>query len=598
MIDAANQTSYAESEFAMKPERSPLPSYLAAVLLLNLFCLFFNGHGGDLGYWQNWVQQLSGQGYAHFNGDYPPLYIHWLYLVGQYYALSAHAIEVNDLLKYLSQIPVVLAHCMLTVIVVKLCQHRACSPSFSKAVIWLTIVNPAILINGPMWGQIDLLPSTILLAAILIAFKPRFCHFTLPLFALALLTKFQMIAFAPVIGFLTLRHIKQHLLGALLAAGVFILAFAPFIYVGEFASAFRHAYVNTLGQYPMTTFNAANLWILLTGNTAPDHLQLFNVGDYAALRWFATAKYFGMLFFSVIALAVFIRGIYLQRKSHNDAELREHTLLAALVCAVAFFAVLPAMHERYLFPAVVIALAYCALAGKKLFYPLFISLICSINMLLILTISGSDIWTGLSVATVAISLYILLDSFASPWLARATHQVRLIINTRLFLLMLWITANALTLFYLQQRYQVHAIKLNDKQQLLSTLDRVYARQDFGSLQIDRSFDGNPLSIGKRRFAHGLGTHADSDIQFALPAGAALFDFSVGLDDESNNADIRFSVWGDGKKLWESATLYGFEDSTPYQVDIRGVKLLNLKVESLSSKNSDHADWINPVITLQ
>jgi len=578
-----------------------LQSYLVLVVIANFSLLFLKGYSQDLGYWQDWVRQLSSNGYDGFNGNYPPFYVHWLYLVGKIYTLSGIPLEHNDFLKFLTQLPVTIFHCLLTLLVFSQLKRFNASRAFLHTMMLLTVLNPAILVNGPIWGQVDLVPAVMVFGALLLAVEERWSYLSIPVFALAILTKFQMIAFAPVFGFLFLRHTGKHLIGIVISIAVGALVFLPSILAGHFIQAFRQAYIDTLGQYPMTTFSAANIWILLTGNTAPDNLILFGVAADSALAKVFTAKYFGMLLFSLTALCVFLQGMHYLLKNNtqqNDQRLLAHALFAAMICAVGFFTLLPAMHERYMFPAVVMALAYTAMAQQKLIYPIMISLLCGLNMLIILEINGSDIWHGLAWLVVAVLVLGLAE---------------LVIGNRLFTGLKFITQNAakiplLALWffliatsgmtaYFNERYQIYQIQLNANQQFLTDLPLVYAKQDHGTMALHRSFVGDHLSLDNQRYAQGIGTHANSDIQYQLPEGATEFSFKAGLDDEVGTADVQFSVWGDDKLLWESATHLGHErDPSTYTLDVRGVQKLNLKVAALKDDKWDHANWVNTIIT--
>ncbi|MCE3254051.1 MAG: hypothetical protein K0Q67_3071, partial [Cellvibrio sp.] len=578
-----------------------LQAYLVLAVIVNFGLLFLKGYSQDLGYWQDWVRQLSTSGYDGFNGNYPPLYVHWLYLVGKFYTLSGIPLEHNDFLKFLTQIPVTIFHCLLTLLVFSQLKRFNASRHFIHSMMLLTVLNPAILVNGPIWGQVDLVPAVMVFGALLLAVDNRWSYLSIPLFTLALLTKFQMIAFAPVFGFLFFRHISKHLSGILIAIILGALVFLPSILAGHFWQAFRQAYIDTLGQYPMTTFNAANIWILLTGNTAPDNVLLFGVGADSAFAKVFTAKYFGMLLFSLTALGIFLQGIHFLIKNNvgqNDRPLLAHAFFAAMLCAVAFFTLLPAMHERYLFPAVVLALAYTAIAQQKLVYPIMISLLCALNMLIILEINGSDIWYGLSWLIVIILVLGLAELIVGGKLFSALTRITVGLARIPFLSVLFfIVATGGMMNYFYERYQVHQLSLNKNQQFLTDLPLVYAKQDHGSMAAHRSFDGHHLSLMNRRYAQGIGTHANSDIQYQLPTGAVEFSFNVGLDDEVGTADVQFSVWGDGKLLWESEPHYGHERNLPtYRVDVSGVQKLNLKVAALKDDKWDHADWVNTVIT--
>ena len=257
------------------------------------------------------------------------------------------------------------------------------------------------------------------------------------------------------------------------------------------------------------------------------------------------------------------------------------------------------MHERYLFPAIVIALLYSASARGKLIYPVGLSLLCALNMLIILEINGSDIWEGLAWGMVILFALALSESLLGhaffTQLQQLTERFYRVpyLSVWVFLLLRGILFTGLF-----ERYRIHDITLSDNQLLLTDVPRSFAFQDHGTLQIDRSFDNNHLSFGKKRFARGLGTHSNSDIQFILPENASTFSFMVGLDGEVGTADVQFSVWGDNKLLWESKVYYGNESANEhFTLDVRAVKLLNLKVAAVSDDKWDHANWINTVITL-
>ena len=65
----------------------------------------------------------------------------------------------------------------------------------------------------------------------------------------------------------------------------------------------------------------------------------------------------------------------------------------------------------------------------------------------------------------------------------------------------------------------------------SDLEPTYARQEWGRLEMDKSVDGNPLTIAGTVYPKGLGTHSNGVITFALPAGARRVSGKVGIDTE-------------------------------------------------------------------
>jgi alpha-galactosidase len=122
-------------------------------------------------------------------------------------------------------------------------------------------------------------------------------------------------------------------------------------------------------------------------------------------------------------------------------------------------------------------------------------------------------------------------------------------------------------------------------------------QAWGSLQIDKAVSGSPLVIAGRTFTHGLGTHAASEIVYALEDGCETFTAWVGVDDhlkahpDAKNASVVFQVIGDGKTLFESGVMRMGDAAKEVKVPLKGVAQLKLIVTDAGDGNScDHADW--------
>jgi len=134
---------------------------------------------------------------------------------------------------------------------------------------------------------------------------------------------------------------------------------------------------------------------------------------------------------------------------------------------------------------------------------------------------------------------------------------------------------------------------------LETLDLGYVEQGWGSAQANKSVDGHALSIGGKKFEHGLGTHAASSFRISLNGKAERFHASVGIDDEVGKlGSVVFRVTGDGKTLWDSGILNGGDPAKEVSVDLHGVKMLLLSVGVAGDNmNYDHADWAEAVIEM-
>ncbi len=132
---------------------------------------------------------------------------------------------------------------------------------------------------------------------------------------------------------------------------------------------------------------------------------------------------------------------------------------------------------------------------------------------------------------------------------------------------------------------------------LGTLDLATMTAGWGRPRADRSIDGNPLTLGGRRFSQGVGTHATSRINLSL-ADATAFDATVGVDDETQGkGSVEFVVLLDGKPTWHSGLLRGGMAPKRVHVDLRGGKILTLRAtDGGDGSASDHADWADATIT--
>ena len=112
----------------------------------------------------------------------------------------------------------------------------------------------------------------------------------------------------------------------------------------------------------------------------------------------------------------------------------------------------------------------------------------------------------------------------------------------------------------------------------------------------RALSGKPLSIGQRAFVHGIGTRATSTLWLELDGQTERFTAFAGIDDSAGNAAASavFSLYGDGRKLWESGPRKLGQPAVPVDVPLTGVRSLLLMVDHVGeSRIFDHADWADP-----
>ena len=112
-------------------------------------------------------------------------------------------------------------------------------------------------------------------------------------------------------------------------------------------------------------------------------------------------------------------------------------------------------------------------------------------------------------------------------------------------------------------------------------------------RMDRSCQGDVLSIGSHTYPWGIGVHADSDLTFRIGKAFKTFQAVTGIDSHSGDSgSVVFSVCGDGRELYKGPVLRG-SDPEPHEisVSVEGVEELTLKVDKAGELDlGDMANW--------
>lgn len=134
---------------------------------------------------------------------------------------------------------------------------------------------------------------------------------------------------------------------------------------------------------------------------------------------------------------------------------------------------------------------------------------------------------------------------------------------------------------------------------LDSLELTKVVQGWKDAQSGKSVEGNPLKLHDVTYAHGIGTHAESDMAIDLKGAATRFTATVGVDDEkTGQGSVTFDVYVDGKKRATSGVMHGGDTPKPLSVDLTGAKKLLLHVgDGDDGIDSDHADWADATLVL-
>ncbi|MER8042444.1 sigma-70 family RNA polymerase sigma factor [Streptomyces sp. NPDC094032] len=110
-----------------------------------------------------------------------------------------------------------------------------------------------------------------------------------------------------------------------------------------------------------------------------------------------------------------------------------------------------------------------------------------------------------------------------------------------------------------------------------------------------------LSMDGTRYAHGVSVHAPSSLLIDLNRQCTGYDAVVGIDDLTfpmkKVGGVRFSVYGDGERLWRSEVIRPGDAPVPVHVGISGRRQIRLVVEEHTPfGRASVADWAQSQIT--
>jgi len=119
-----------------------------------------------------------------------------------------------------------------------------------------------------------------------------------------------------------------------------------------------------------------------------------------------------------------------------------------------------------------------------------------------------------------------------------------------------------------------------------------------NMPVDATFGGFTkwgfLSVQYAYYKHGIGTHAPSRLVYDINRQFQTFSTDMGIDtDAGPQGSVQFEVYGDGKRLYASDVVRRYEFPRHADVNVSGVKTLELDVtDGGNGITDDHADWLN------
>lgn len=379
---------------------------IAGVLRV-LLSMNIAGYTVDIGCFQAWSLRMAEVGPVGFYApdsfcDYPPGAMLLLWPIG--FLLRA-AGQSEGLRLLVVKLPALLCDLAGAVCLYAYAKKRM-GQAACVALGCLYLFNPAVLVNGAAWGQMDSVLALLLMLTTFAAMR-RDWKRALPLFVVSALVKPQALLFAPV-GLVWLilsllpqnqdqrkKSLKQIAGGlgiALLAALVIVL---PFSIHQPWNWLFK-LYTGTLSSYAYATLNTANLYYLIGANWTPleqaapgwlmDVLAVVFAGVGGVLVKAKKAREHCVLFFAMSAVQILLHLLLLLGASYavlgyammafvylfviiGMARFSQSKGVLPLSMAVALIGIYTLgikVHERYLFPALLLLLVgYCESRDRR-----------------------------------------------------------------------------------------------------------------------------------------------------------------------------------------------------------------------------------------
>ncbi|RCW43409.1 phospholipid carrier-dependent glycosyltransferase [Paenibacillus prosopidis] len=389
----------------------------ASALALRLWVAVANkGYANDIALFMAWADHAVSGGLSGFYNsgmfvDYPPGYIYVLYVLGA--VKSAFALEGSSAAAMLLfKLPAIAADLASACLIYQMAKKKA-GFSLSLGLALLYAFNPAVIVDSAAWGQVDSIFALVLVLSIRNISENKIERASI-WFALAALIKPQAFIFMPVLllWFVYRRAWKLIPVSAFYGFTTFILLALPFFWGHGGLSALISLYKGTLASYPYSTLNAFNLYALSDVNWKP-------ITDKWLLFTFETWG-------SIFILAAIALAVYFALRKRGGNESGRSYFVAMILIAVVFIGVTK-MHERYLFPVLLLAIMVFvqSLDRRMLFIYFGFSITSFINIAYVLDyskVSTNVPFNGIvllcSAANIGLLLYLLYTGYDSYIRAR------------------------------------------------------------------------------------------------------------------------------------------------------------------------------------
>lgn len=602
-------------------------------LVIRILLIGNPGFEADISFWKSWGLAAIDHGIVwtshNTNINYPPGFIYILGLMGKLYSIFADPHDYNTfwqvnnfIFLFVSKSIAILSDLGIACLIYWLFSQKEKLkklgtinlPSYIPLLLAsIFFLHPVVIIDSAVWGQVESFGLLFTLCAITLLFykRPLLASF---IFTIGPLMKLQNIIFAPLFFLFIFRYydLKTTIKSLAISTFTFLLVVTPFILAKDMDQVIYLMTVNT-DYFPWLSLNAHNIWWIVA------KAQGMEITDKITVLGILNAKTTGLILFSSSYLLACLL-LFFKPTPRNF-------ILSNTFALFSFFLLSTQSHERYSYPVVVLLLFLYPLLSSKatsffqlkisnfpskilrtskfqisklnwyfwtLYFLFSINIFFNIHTGLILNYPQNGINFLTNITTPALTI---INSYLSIVLYFLLYP--LIFSQISILFLFTVSAVCFLLLLLANSAYLISGKVS-----LTSFKPIIIKQDYGVLQVNRTTDSssgwkkwNRLSTNYFFYRKGFGTHANSNLVFDINQKFSRFSTDFGVDTEALTlASVVFQIWGDDKKLFESKTMGRFDFPDHTEVDVTGIKYLGLVVTDAGDGiNSDHADWLNPVL---
>ena len=360
----AYRYTYSSLELPKKHDRLIVISFFAFALFLRTVVSYYNFSKGYMGFevdinaMKNLGQNIVNNGLFGYysipdSGNYMPLYLMISGILGHMVSGLSQA-DSSSMIVFILRIPAILADCGIAYLAYRLAGKNNFRKLPALLVSALIVFNPTLLLGSSVWGQHDSVYALLLVMILYFACEGKNVASYI-IFALAVLYRPQAVFFAPIVIFILISSLikevsnnrskaKKDNTKLIVNIAGFVSSVCIFFIVAALfgTKTVLQKAAATFGEFKYSSVNAYNFWTLIGLNWKE---------DTGTFTW-------GVLLTACViafAVVVLVRG----RKD------RSSLFVAAQIILVGMFTLCVRMHERYLLPAVAVALFAYILRPKK-----------------------------------------------------------------------------------------------------------------------------------------------------------------------------------------------------------------------------------------